>query len=743
MPGTYPKRKPFGAPEPNGGGWTGAAIRGLQSLMPAGQPLGGTSNRDFYKPKSPHDFAIKIMDTPSRPDQKLEGGMWDAARNYDYPGARNVSQRGMEPVNTARRVTAMTPRPSALAVAIRQPTSGAMPGMTGPSEVPLSPPQFTGTRAAMPQGDPAVPVQSALLARVRGGNPAAQSAGPQPAGPYNTNYYAARRANGGQAPVAKLGDLLRRGDAAYAPQAAGQPPVMNSRQFAQANGYAFPQQPSQNPPAPAQTPLQRVLSGQNPTMNYSQSWDAQVSRDPQGGINKLMPASSREGILARLNQGKGAAISLEQAASDPNFNAAGNLFQGAKLGQDQNGRAFFREGPKPTDFAGSATNQGQADTRRLSFLKRMEEQGKGYVAPNGAFIGMNGERGAAYAAALRDNPGMLASRMAAGGYTTPTTLTPDQLTTNAERTRVGLAQGRAERMGRVTQLAQQRAAERNQPQQGGMNPMLANLIMRDPRAAVAALGMQQQGAIEQARLAQEGRQLDLQGRLAQDRLGLDRDRLVGEDRRFDKGLEARNADALAARQHELDRQAKDPMVGLRQQELEQQGKLAQENMTLQERLAQIRDGASKRQLDAENAKTQAGLRGGLAGKLLDQENLSPDQQAAIGEWALGQQQPAGAAGAPVPQGGIRELLNGATNARTFAGNTLSESQLKQVENIDDPILLRDKLRSFGLDDKQVTTALNAIKPPGFFNVKHAGNSAKGTRTAEDPGGWRGYWRGGR
>lgn len=213
--------------------------------------------------------------------------------------------------------------------------------------------------------------------------------------------------------------------------------------------------------------------------------------------NRLPQAGNREEGLARLNmRGLGQTPTLEQAAADPNFNQDGRFFQGARLGVNQNGGAFFREGERPTDFAGNAQTAQEAGANRLRGLQALEQRGVGYVDPNtGAFIG----RGARTFAS--DGPGMnaLAGRLAAGGVT-PTALSAGQLNDNRVAMLGRMAGQRERAMARVQSLAQQSTADRRER----MNPdPLKRLMANNPQ--IAAMQMQQQGAERIAQLQNQGR----------------------------------------------------------------------------------------------------------------------------------------------------------------------------------------------------------------------------------------------
>lgn len=205
--------------------------------------------------------------------------------------------------------------------------------------------------------------------------------------------------------------------------------------------------------------------------------------------NRLSQANSREQILARQNGGAG--MTLQQAA-DPanNFNAGGQFFQGAKLGMNQNGQAFFREGDKPTTYAGGVTDPKIAAANRQSGMQALEDRGVGYIdKATGAFVG----RGARTFPSDGQGIGGFAGRLAAGGVT-PSSLTTDQLDANRLGTIQRLADKRQSAMARVQQLAQQDTANRRNRLNGG-DP-LQNMLRNNPQAALAfaAQQNQQQGA---------------------------------------------------------------------------------------------------------------------------------------------------------------------------------------------------------------------------------------------------------
>jgi hypothetical protein len=254
------------------------------------------------------------------------------------------------------------------------------------------------------------------------------------------------------------------------------------------------------------SPLQRLMQG-TATQQYSNSGRAQAAQDPLGGIAKMMPASNPNAILDRTNNTSGGRrYGMPQGQLGENGETIHQAYQ-AQLVVPPNGeRSYYRQAPTPTDFAGSATSQSEADAKRMATLKRMEAQGRGYVATNGEFIGFGdgSEKAQAYAAAARDNPNIVRGRLAAGGYTTPTTLTPDELAAN----RVGMIQrmagNREKAMARVQELAQMRTQDRR----ARMNPSpLDRLMANNPQAALQMQAMQQaqQGREAIQRLENEGR----------------------------------------------------------------------------------------------------------------------------------------------------------------------------------------------------------------------------------------------
>lgn len=237
-------------------------------------------------------------------------------------------------------------------------------------------------------------------------------------------------------------------------------------------------------------------TGQQPTTTYSGSYAEQTSPS-----QKLLGARTPNELTARQDNRLGSTPTLAQAAADPNYNANGALFGGAKLGVNPQGQAFFREGPRPTDFAGNAQNQQQADANRARGLAALEARGVGYVDPaTGAFFG----RGAR--AFPSDGTGVAAirGRLDAGGVT-PSTLTPDQLDTNRLATIQRLADKRQSAMSRVQQMAEQRTADRR-ARMMGPTP-LDRLLQSNPAAALAFQAQQNQlaGAERLAQLQNQNR----------------------------------------------------------------------------------------------------------------------------------------------------------------------------------------------------------------------------------------------
>lgn len=249
---------------------------------------------------------------------------------------------------------------------------------------------------------------------------------------------------------------------------------------AQEMGYV-PQPVTPQPMAPIGT---RLVGGVE--YSGSRSYPGQLSvADPNYG----------QGFVSRTNRDAerlAATPTLAQAAADQNYNANGALFQGAKLGMNPNGSAFFREGPRPTDFAGSAQTADEAAAKRLRGLKALEDRGVGYIdKATGAFFG----RGArtfpsdGNAGPASSNPAeAIRGRLAAGGVT-PSDLTPDQLAQNRLATIQRLADKRQSAMARVTQLAQENTAARRER----LNPSpLQRMLQNNPQAAMAFQAQQNQ-----------------------------------------------------------------------------------------------------------------------------------------------------------------------------------------------------------------------------------------------------------
>lgn len=274
--------------------------------------------------------------------------------------------------------------------------------------------------------------------------------------PYDTPYYNARRARnamGQGSPVAPMGQFLRQGQGAYVGMAPGS---MAPAAQSPLQRMAMTQQPSMNPmPAQGPGPLAR-MGINNPNRQFGGAGRSPFPTGSDAELRSVLPVN-REDRLARVNQLGQGGQTLEQAAADPNFNADGRFFQGAQLGMDQNGRAYFRERENRT-FAGGVSNDSIAAGNRLRTLKEMEARGRGYVLPSGGFAGI-------------------------GDGTAAIKTSPEQLADNRASYLQRMQQGRQQRMQNVTALAQQRAAERN------LSP-LQRMMASDPRF----LAMQQQQA---------------------------------------------------------------------------------------------------------------------------------------------------------------------------------------------------------------------------------------------------------
>lgn len=373
----------------------------------------------------------------------------------------------------------------------------------------LFPRQQTSFRAPtsyneLPPIDPAMRQQ----ARQWSGQPMAPNAQP-PESPYGIPPVNYQRAPGAAmaAPstqVAGLGRLMSRppqGTGAYAnaPQAPAAQPQMMPETNVTGNPIRQMLAPRpQDNPSDYNAFRQYNATGEQPNTTYSGSWGDQY--DP---MNKLPQANSREEILSRINmRGLGGTQTLQQAADDPNFNQDGRFFQGAKLGVNQNGGAYFREGPKPTDFAGNAQTAQEAGANRLRSLQALENRGTGYVDPSsGAFVGRDYQR---FASDGSTQKGQIAGRLAAGGVT-PSSLNQSQLDGNRLAMLTRMAGNREKAMARVQSLAQQSTAERRQ-RMAGPSP-LDNLLRNNPQAALALQAQQQQqaGAERIAQLQNDGR----------------------------------------------------------------------------------------------------------------------------------------------------------------------------------------------------------------------------------------------
>jgi hypothetical protein len=272
-------------------------------------------------------------------------------------------------------------------------------------------------------------------------------------------------------------------------------PMMNSSQYAAANGYQAT--PSAPPPA-MPSPLQRLMQG-TATQQYSNSGRAQANildnRQPMAG--------SREEIVARAgNFGRQMPGQLD-AQGNTIHNADGRFYQGAQLVVPAGGgNSYFRDAPQQT-FAGGADGEDQANANRMKGYAALEARGAGYYNPRvGAFVG-NGAVIPAQNAQEGDK--YLAGRLAAGGNT-PTKLTPQQLGDNRAAMIQRMAGQREKAMARVQELAQMRTQDRR----ARANPSPLNrLLQNNPQAALAFQAQQMQ---QQHQMAMQN--ADNQGRLA-------------------------------------------------------------------------------------------------------------------------------------------------------------------------------------------------------------------------------------
>jgi hypothetical protein len=445
-------------------------------------------------------------------------------------------------------------------------------------------------------------------------------------------------------------------------------------------------------------------------------------------MDKLDPARNREEILARENgRGLAGTATLAQAAADPNYNANGAIFGGAKLGVNDSGKAYFREGDKPARLAGGAKTPEEARARYVAGLVKMQNEGAGRIDTGAtkAFVGAGSTAGTA------EGPSV-ASRLKAGG-TTPTTLTPEQLEANKQSmlTRLGNRREAAAGM-RMENQRQEAIARANQP-----NPQLQAMMRENPELAIRIMALQQQGQIAQGQLGVQQQGLGLQGREIDQRGQLAKDQLAAQGQQAKDQMTLQEKLALARQQHEAGLQANNPEIGLRKQQLEQQGKLGADQLAQQGKIAGDQLAQQKAIADMENqvaqekikaaergagAEGQAKIQQGIVGAILADDSLPLAERLQIAQQA----------GAP---GGVAKspLLDRLGGGRTFAGGTLTQKEFEEVKGIDDPVLLRDKLRSMpGMTDEKVTVALNAIMPPSYLLKFGEGTY---TRSAEDPGGW--------
>jgi hypothetical protein len=328
--------------------------------------------------------------------------------------------------------------------------------------------------------------------------------------PYDTPYYDARRARnaaGQGSPYIQGGQYMtpEQRQAGYAAMAQPQQPSL-----AAMGGQYFPQQPSQNQMPQAPGPLAR-MGINNPSRQFSGA-----GRSPFPG-NYLPPMRNREEGLARTNRlGEGGPLSPAVAAAQ---------FGGAVPQVNAQGQPYFAAAPQAPDFAGDAQTAQEAAGRRRMGYQALQDQGVGYYDVNrGAFFGRGPTAGKTFA------DGSIDGRLQAGGIT-PSALTQDQLNANRSAYLQRMQQGQQQRMGRVQQLAQARAQER----QFNNSPM-GQLLQQNPQLA-AAIQMQN---------AQQQHAMNLQALENQGRLGVANAQAAGEAAQ----MQQRGLFALAANGNE-------------------------------------------------------------------------------------------------------------------------------------------------------------------------------------------------
>ena len=476
--------------------------------------------------------------------------------------------------------------------------------------------------------------------------------------------------------------------------------------------------------------------------------------------NRLAPASSRSMLVARLNGGSG--TTLAQAAGDPSFNASGAQFGGAGLAMTPAGKAQFVD-KTPTQFAGGAANAEEAAGNRVRSLIAMAKRGVGTIDPQtGAFFGKQDSNDP-----LAQTPDEQRARLAAGGVWKSNA---SQLQLDQNRAdmlaRLGLRGQKAEGM-RQENRRQEAVARANQPSQ-----FMMRLMGENPELAIRAMALQQQGnaaqqqfGLEQQRLAQQGQQFNAniaaQGRNAADQraheANLAQVNIAAAEARIGRQLTHEEKTAEANRVHAIEMQKNNPMVGLEREKLDLAKQQGEANRKQEVELAGMAD-KTKRDL-AVNAQLGKFLEA-RAAQIAGNDDLSPEekdqmlarffvdahaefQRLQAAQPAVGAQQAVAQPGAPPvsvapqPTAGPTPTFQQRLTGRTFAENTLTEGQYKTAKGITDPTQLRDKLRSYGLNDDQVTIALNSIMPPNLFGAMGPGP----TRTHNDPHGYGNFFKG--
>lgn len=401
--------------------------------------------------------------------------------------------------------------------------------------------------------------------------------------------------------------------------------------------------------------------------------DGQLISQDLGALSALAELrrfgpDTRESLVNAANNRGRQLAGIVSGINDPNYNADGRWFQGAGVGQDAQGRTYFRDqGPVPT-----GTTPEQREAARIAHLTKLQAQGKGYLdETTGQFIGRAGDATTNPAAAL--------------AYTTA-----------GERSKA-MAASQAERMKLVQQRAAQMADERKQRlADRKRGPSVLDMMMqRNPELATRVMALQQQGQLAQAQMQQAERMQQAGFANAQQ---LQQGQLAGQM----QGIQAQVAGALE--------EAKQRGASARElAEIEQKGREAVANI-------QAKTAADDRtaQVDASRNK-MAGDLAALYGQLEPQQQakLAPvlnELMSRIGGFpaAAANQQGQPAAAAPPAQGPFP--TDPATDDKPiYAGGKINEAQLKQIKDAADDGQWQKALtlaQSYGLSQAEAENLVN-------------------------------------